>query len=185
MAKVLVIGDSGCGKSCLIHRYKYGRYPTTLPTTTVGVDYITIRNVHNTITGRIYDAGGGDAHQYIIPHYFSGVNAVMIVFDGRHPHAVRDSVYTWWDLLIRYMNNVQKIPVYIVCHMGNQTCPPPVIEPLLSTTNVHYRYVDASSGLHVDKLFTDALTHVDGETSKNTRTIVLRETPHTHVYCCY
>ncbi|CAL8076203.1 unnamed protein product [Orchesella dallaii] len=94
--KIIVIGDSGVGKTCLTFRYCSGKFPTKTEVT-IGVDF---REKCVEIDGEIiklqfWDTAGQERfRKSMIQHYYRNVNAVVFVYDVTNP-ASFDSLPTW------------------------------------------------------------------------------------------
>lgn len=80
--KVLLIGDSGVGKSCLLLRFADDSY-TESYISTIGVDF-KIRNF--TLEGKkiklqMWDTAGQERFRTIISSYYRGAHGIIIVYD--------------------------------------------------------------------------------------------------------
>jgi Ras-related protein Rab-1A len=82
LIKVVVVGDSGVGKSCLLLRYCDDTY-TDSYISTIGVDFkIKTFDIGNkTIKLQVWDTAGQERFRTIVTSYYRGSNAVMIVYD--------------------------------------------------------------------------------------------------------
>jgi len=84
--KLIIIGDSGIGKSCLLNRFADDSY-TDAYISTIGVDF-KIRTIE--IGGRvcklqIWDTAGQERFRTIIASYYRGAHGIIIVFDITNP----------------------------------------------------------------------------------------------------
>ncbi|KAI5170515.1 Ras-related protein Rab-1A [Pancytospora epiphaga] len=80
--KIILIGDSGVGKTSLMRRYTDNTY-TKDGASTIGVDF-KIKTV--VVSGRrvklqIWDTAGQERFKAIVAHYYRGANGIMLVFD--------------------------------------------------------------------------------------------------------
>ena len=80
--KVLIIGDSGVGKSCLLNKYVDDIY-IDHHLTTIGVDFkIKTIDVNGKIVKlQIWDTAGQERFRVITTSYYRGASAVLAVFD--------------------------------------------------------------------------------------------------------
>ncbi|XP_017287939.2 ras-related protein Rab-33B [Kryptolebias marmoratus] len=85
--KVLVIGDSGVGKTCLTHRLCAGEFPRGVEAT-IGADF---RDTSLEIEGekiklQLWDTAGQERfRKSMVQHYYRNVHAVLFVFDVTCP----------------------------------------------------------------------------------------------------
>jgi Ras-related protein Rab-1A len=80
--KILVIGDSAVGKSCLLMRFAEHSF-TDNHISTIGVDF-KIRTID--IEGKdcklqIWDTAGQDRFKNIISSYYRGAHGILVVYD--------------------------------------------------------------------------------------------------------
>ncbi|CAF2511194.1 unnamed protein product [Rotaria sp. Silwood2] len=80
--KILIIGDSGVGKSSLMARYVHGIFHTQY-TATIGVDFqIAIINIGAyKCRLQIWDTAGQERFRSITSSYYRGVDGIIIVYD--------------------------------------------------------------------------------------------------------
>ncbi|XP_068258645.1 ras-related protein Rab-33B isoform X4 [Nyctibius grandis] len=81
--KIIVIGDSNVGKTCLTYRFCAGRFPQRTEAT-IGVDF---RERAVTIDGerikiQLWDTAGQERfRKSMVQHYYRNVHAVVFVYD--------------------------------------------------------------------------------------------------------
>ncbi|KAH7096237.1 GTP-binding protein ypt1 [Auriculariales sp. MPI-PUGE-AT-0066] len=80
--KLLIIGDSNVGKSCLLHRFADDTY-TTSYVTTIGVDFKfrTIELEGKTVKLQIWDTAGQERFRTITSSYYRGAHGIIVVYD--------------------------------------------------------------------------------------------------------
>ncbi|TBT99917.1 small Rab GTP-binding protein [Hamiltosporidium magnivora] len=80
--KVILIGDSGVGKTCLINRYTDNVYHTNY-ISTIGVDFkIKTLKIANEVSKlQIWDTAGQERFRTITSSYYRGAHGIIIVFD--------------------------------------------------------------------------------------------------------
>ncbi len=80
--KILMIGDSGVGKTCLLLRYVNDSfYPTFI--TTIGIDF-KIKNIivdGKRIKLQIWDTAGQERFRTITTSYFRGAQGILLIYD--------------------------------------------------------------------------------------------------------
>ncbi|PAA56744.1 hypothetical protein BOX15_Mlig015279g1 [Macrostomum lignano] len=81
--KIIVIGDSNVGKTCLTYRFCEGKFPTRTEAT-IGVDFRekTLNIGCQEIKLQLWDTAGQERfRQSMLPHYYRNVHAVVFVYD--------------------------------------------------------------------------------------------------------
>jgi len=80
--KLLTVGDSQVGKSCLIKRYCEGRFVNRY-ITTIGVDYgVKKMNIKNRkIAVNFFDLSGDDDYEGIRNEFYKDSQGVLLIFD--------------------------------------------------------------------------------------------------------
>jgi len=81
--KYIMVGDTGVGKSCILHNFIFNRFKKD-STQTIGVDFssknITINN-NAKIKLQIWDTAGQEKFRSVIRSYYRGAIGILIVFD--------------------------------------------------------------------------------------------------------
>ncbi|XP_022202556.1 ras-related protein Rab-13 [Nilaparvata lugens] len=80
--KVLVLGDSNVGKTCLVHRYCDETYYDTY-TATIGIDYkqkiITVDGAR--VKLQIWDTAGQERFRTLTTAYYRGAMGILLMYD--------------------------------------------------------------------------------------------------------
>jgi Ras-related protein Rab-1A len=100
--KLVLIGDSGVGKSCLLLRFADDTYSDSF-ISTIGVDFKinTIELEGKTIKLQIWDTAGQERFRTITSSYYRGAQGIIVVFDL----TVRESyehIANWLEEIERY-----------------------------------------------------------------------------------
>lgn len=110
--KLLLIGDSGVGKSCLLLRFADDTY-TESYISTIGVDF-KIRTIDldgKTIKLQIWDTAGQERFRTITSSYYRGAHGIIVVYDCTDQESF-NNVKTWLEEIDRYAcDNVNKLLV--------------------------------------------------------------------------
>jgi small GTP-binding protein len=110
--KILLIGNSSVGKSCLLARYSEGDYSEEHKTT-IGMDF-KLRQLD--VDGRImklqiWDTAGQERFRTITRAYYRGASAVIIVYDVTDEKSFRD-VHNWYEMA---KENASQEVVMVLC----------------------------------------------------------------------
>lgn len=93
--KLIIIGDSGIGKSCLLNRFADDTY-TDAHISTIGVDF-KIRTLEvdcKILKLQIWDTAGQERFRTITSSYYRGAHGIMLVFDITNPESF-DNLNQW------------------------------------------------------------------------------------------
>ncbi|EIM21402.1 GTP-binding protein ypt1 [Wallemia mellicola CBS 633.66] len=100
--KLLLIGDSGVGKSCLLLRFADDTY-TSSYISTIGVDF-KIRTIEidgKTVKLQIWDTAGQERFRTITSSYYRGAHGIIVVYDVTDNESF-DHVSQWLQEIDRY-----------------------------------------------------------------------------------
>ena len=110
--KVIMVGDSGVGKTCIVRRLLDDVYISATQAT-IGAAYQT--RVINGVLLQIWDTAGQERYRSIVPIYFRNAHAVFLVYDSTQPNL--ETLRGWYSQL-----NAQNIPtVRTVYVLANKT----------------------------------------------------------------
>jgi Ras-related protein Rab-8A len=116
--KLLMIGDSGVGKTCLLLRYANDSFSPTF-ITTIGIDF-KIKNVDidgTRIKLQIWDTAGQERFRTITTSYFRGAQGILLVYDVTDRRSF-ESIRNWVSQIQQHADvHVNKILVGNKCDM--------------------------------------------------------------------
>lgn len=116
--KLLLIGDSGVGKSCLLLRFADDTY-TESYISTIGVDFKirTIELEGKTIKLQIWDTAGQERFRTITSSYYRGAHGIIVVYDVTDMDSF-NNVKTWLSEIDKYATDrVNKLLVGNKCDL--------------------------------------------------------------------
>jgi len=153
--KVLVIGDTGVGKSCLLLRFADDAFtPSFMPT--IGIDF-RIKEMElegQTVKLQVWDTAGQDRFRSITNAYYRGAHGVMLVYDVTDSKSFHN-VKNWMHNLDEHASGaVNRILVANKSDMVDKR----VIEPdrgraLAEQYGVKFFETSAKTGTEVDSAF--------------------------------
>eukprot|EP00450_Noctiluca_scintillans_P032170 CAMPEP_0194552172 /NCGR_PEP_ID=MMETSP0253-20130528/96588_1 /TAXON_ID=2966 /ORGANISM="Noctiluca scintillans" /LENGTH=235 /DNA_ID=CAMNT_0039399637 /DNA_START=62 /DNA_END=770 /DNA_ORIENTATION=- len=119
--KLLLIGDSGVGKSCMLLRFADDTY-TESYISTIGVDF-KIRSVQHegkTIKLQIWDTAGQERFRTITSSYYRGAHGIIIVYDVTDKESF-NNVKNWVGEIDKYAaDGVNKLLVGNKCDLASK-----------------------------------------------------------------
>jgi len=152
--KILMIGDSNVGKSCLLLRYCDNHFSQTF-ITTIGIDFkIKMIDLNNKkIKMQIWDTAGQERFRTITSSYFRGGQAACITYDVTNKESF-EHVKLWVDELHR---NNSKVDVFLIANkvdlIRDRVISKEEGEKLAKKYNMIYFECSAKSGFNVDEMF--------------------------------
>lgn len=103
--KVLLIGDSSVGKSCLLLRFADDSYADSY-ISTIGVDFKirTLELDEKAVKLQIWDTAGQERFRTITSSYYRGAHGIIIVYDVTEMESF-NNVKQWLSEIDRYAND--------------------------------------------------------------------------------
>ncbi|XP_055370078.1 ras-related protein ORAB-1-like isoform X1 [Betta splendens] len=153
--KLLLIGDSGVGKSCLLLRFADDTY-TESYISTIGVDF-KIRTIDmdgKTVKLQIWDTAGQERFRTITSSYYRGAHGIIIVYDVTEQDSF-NNVTQWLDEIERYAcDNVSRLLVGNKCDLvSKKVVEAAAAQELASSLHILFLETSAKSADNVEKAF--------------------------------
>lgn len=121
MFKILTVGNSGTGKSCLLLRFSEGTFSDNFMST-IGVDFKfkQIQVEDKEIKLQIWDTAGQERFRTITSSFYRGANGIVLVFDLTDLYSFQQIERISFHLLIfrlaeRHRSLCTKWSCYISC----------------------------------------------------------------------
>ncbi|CAO3596148.1 unnamed protein product [Absidia cylindrospora] len=156
LIKLLLIGDSGVGKSCLLLRFQYSFTPSFI--TTIGIDF-KIRTIEldgKRIKLQIWDTAGQERFRTITTAYYRGAMGILLVYDVTDERSF-GNVRNWFSNIEQHANEgVNKILIGNKCDMEEKR----VVtkeqgEALANELGIQFMETSAKANIGVEEAFFD------------------------------
>ncbi|CAJ1961377.1 unnamed protein product [Cylindrotheca closterium] len=153
--KLLMIGDSGVGKTCLLLRYANDSFSPTF-ITTIGIDF-KIKNIDidgTKIKLQIWDTAGQERFRTITTSYFRGAQGILLVYDVTDRRSF-ESIRNWISQIQQHADvHVNKILVGNKCDMlDEKVVSTEEGEKLAKEFGIQFFECSAKNDINVDSSF--------------------------------
>ena len=180
--KVLVVGNAGTGKTCILNRYVYGRFEDSVPTT-IGVEFLH-KHIDGDIPLTLWDTAGQERFQSITGALYRGSDAIMFVYDVSAPSSL-DGLDRWWREYITYGDQTRSVAILV----GNKTdlsriVPEERARQWAVQHNLFYEEVSARSDDGVRRAFETLVSQLRKLPRVQRADLKQRQTP-TSDRCCF
>jgi len=161
-SKVLVLGDSGCGKSSLIIRYCDNEYSESY-FNTIGVDFkMKIKEVNNTkIKINIWDTAGQEKFRSLVSSYYRNADIIILTFDLTNIQSFKNIEY--WYNEINFVNPQNRF-IYLVGTKCDSTKNIVVdkneIDAFCKKYDIKYYKTSAKKNINISELFDDIFDEI-------------------------
>ncbi|KAL6989327.1 Ras-related protein RABD2a [Sarracenia purpurea var. burkii] len=153
--KLLLIGDSGVGKSCLLLRFADDSYLDSY-ISTIGVDFKirTVEQDGKTIKLQIWDTAGQERFRTITSSYYRGAHGIIIVYDITDPESF-NNVKQWLSEIDRYATeNVNKLLVGNKCDLdANRAVSYETAKAFADEIGIAFMEASAKDAINVEQAF--------------------------------
>ncbi|EMD40669.1 hypothetical protein CERSUDRAFT_111251 [Gelatoporia subvermispora B] len=112
-AKIVIMGNTGVGKTSLLHRYTQNRFDPKNTTSTTGAFFVT-KKVHvdgTKVRLQLWDTAGQERFRSMAPMYYRGANAALLLYDITNVSSF-DDIRGWLEELKK--NCSPDLIIYIV-----------------------------------------------------------------------
>lgn len=156
LIKLLLIGDSGVGKSCLLLRFSDDSFTTSF-ITTIGIDFKikTIELDNKRIKLQIWDTAGQERFRTITTAYYRGAMGILLVYDVTDEQSFQN-IRNWIRNIEQHAaDNVDKILIGNKCDMvGEKVVETIRGQQLADEYSIKFFETSAKSNINVVESFT-------------------------------
>lgn len=150
--KVVIIGDSGVGKSSIITKYVDNEYSECF-ISTIGVDF-RIKSVtykEKSVKLQIWDTAGQERFAGITKTYYRGANGVILCFDLSNYESFLNTITKWYTIA----SSIENVDIYLVGAKSDlpREVTDKEIKEFANEKNIIYCETCAKNGHNIQKMF--------------------------------
>ena len=175
--KVLLLGDSTVGKTCVLLKYTDKIFQDT-HMMTIGLDYrlktMKLQNGQD-VKLQIWDTAGQDRFRSITKNYYKGSNGIILIYDVTSLKTF-ENVKSWVSQIHEEISD--KVVIYLVGNKVDMEEERKVTteegQKLAEELGVPFIETSAKSGLNIDEIFNDIVERINkafGNIKKPTKNI--------------
>ncbi|KAK4491647.1 hypothetical protein RD792_002410 [Penstemon davidsonii] len=160
--KVVLIGDSGVGKSNLLSRFTKNEFSQESKST-IGVEFAT-RSIHvddKVVKAQIWDTAGQERYRAITSAYYRGAVGALLVYDVTR-HVTFENVERWLRELRGHTDT--NIVIMLVGNKADlrhlRAVPTADAKSFAERENIFFMETSALEALNVENAFTQVLTQI-------------------------
>jgi len=153
--KLLLIGDSGVGKTCILFRFSDDAFNTTF-ISTIGIDFKikTIELKGKKIKLQIWDTAGQERFHTITTSYYRGAMGIMLVYDITNSKSF-ENIAKWLRNIDEHANeDVEKMILGNKCDMDeNRAVPKDRGEAIAREHGIKFMETSAKNNINIERAF--------------------------------
>ncbi|KAH9946409.1 small GTPase superfamily [Epithele typhae] len=157
--KLVVVGDGGCGKTCLLIVYAENRFPEAyIPT--VFENYVTLVNFDGKLVElALWDTAGQEEYDRLRPLSYPESNVILIVFSVDYPVSLGNVQDKWFPEVAHFCEDVPRILVATKTDLRRDEQTRRMLSAQGQLPEIGARYVECSAktGDNVKEVFNLAL----------------------------
>ena len=153
--KILLVGDSSVGKTCILLRYSENKFQEQF-LSTIGLDFKVKRMVIDgkPIKLQVWDTAGQEQYRTITKSFLRGADGILLVFDLTNQ--------TSFDMVNEWMNSIKEnasstVDIFLVgnkCDL-DRVVTQDKIDEFKQNNNVPYFETSACTGFNIQETFTE------------------------------
>lgn len=190
--KLLLIGDSGVGKTCILFRFSDESFNKSF-ISTIGIDFkIKTVDLHGKkIKLQIWDTAGQERFHTITTSYYRGAMGIMLVYDITQPKTF-DNIAKWLRNIDEHANeDVEKMILGNKCDMEDKRMVSKERgEAIAREHGIPFLETSAKDGINIEKAFLDLAQAILNKTpyrdmsTNNPKVDVSQSSGHSSRSCC-
>ncbi|KAL6338721.1 hypothetical protein AAG906_023870 [Vitis piasezkii] len=114
LLKVIVLGDSGVGKTSLMNQYVYKKFSQQYKAT-IGADFVTkeLQIDDKLVTLQLWDTAGQERFQSLGSAFYRGADCCVLVYDVNVLKSF-ESLQSWHEEFLKQVTETPSIPLYYI-----------------------------------------------------------------------
>ena len=152
--KLLILGDSGVGKTCFLMRFSDDKF-VTAHLSTIGMDF-KIKEIDvdgNTLQLKIWDTAGQERYKTIAKSFYKRAEGVILVYDCTSEKSF-NNIRDWIQQLTNHgCNEISKVLVGNKCDLANKKITPEQGQLLAQECKVDFFETSAKANINVTEAF--------------------------------
>lgn len=166
--KLILLGDSGVGKTSLIKRKEVNTF-NNLYTSTIGVDFTSFTKTINKtfIRVHIWDTGGQEKFKGIIKSYFRDVDGVLLVYDITNKKSFNN--LNIWSVDLDYFGINDNV-ILVGCKAEsekNREVPYELATNFAENNNFLFKECSAKNNINIEELFNEIIEQIYSNIKNN------------------
>ena len=152
--KILIIGESGVGKTCFLLRYAENSFVAN-HLLTIGIDFkIKVINIENKLIKlQIWDTAGQDRFKSITKTYYKGAHGILLVYDVTERESFLKIQHWMKQIETHAKGNVCKVLVGNKCDKTERQISEEEGKKCACDNHINFYETSAKTGLNVDEVF--------------------------------
>lgn len=162
--KIVLVGNAGVGKTCLVRRFTQGLFPPGQGAT-IGVDFMikTVEVEGEKIKLQIWDTAGQERFRSITQSYYRSAHALILVYDISCQPTF-DCLPDWLREIQEYANSkVLKILVGNKTDRDDREIPTQIGEEFAKQHDMYFLETSAKEAENVERLFYEIAAELIGQ----------------------
>ena len=153
--KILTIGESGVGKTCVLRRFVENKFLKN-HLATIGIDFKTrVINLNGlTIKLKVWDTAGQERFRNITNQYYKGADGILLVYDVTDEESY-NKIRDWMEQITSNTDN-EDIGLVLLgnkCDMESRVVTEEMGKEMAKELNVDYYETSALNGLGINEAF--------------------------------
>ncbi|XP_014246087.1 ras-related protein Rab-13-like [Cimex lectularius] len=152
--KVLVLGDSNVGKTCIVHRYCDETYYDTY-TSTIGIDFkqkiISVDGIP--IKMQIWDTAGQERFRTLTTAYYRGAMGILLMYDVTSLESFNNLTYWLKNIEENASPDVVKVLAGNKCDVAKRVVDTEMGQKIAENYDIPFYEVSCKQNINIETIF--------------------------------